>query len=440
MYKIGNFTNNVQPSPNKLKHSNIIVLDGGTGFELEKQFKIAGVEVPKTFFGAWSAGLMLAGFDGNLDSSDSVTIHNVQGNKVPSGQELLTNVHLSYLRSGSTVITTNTYSVTPETAEKILHVKLETLIDIAVAAAFEARKRFLLEEKNRSSLFHQSKNGILIAASIPPLRASYLPEAVPDNETLEREYTQIVKCLLKSKNGLVDILQIETLTCVREAKICLDVCFREVRNYIENIGDADAETKENGKDNIPIWLGVTVYENGYLPSGETIEDLLEAIFLNKKETPATLNLNCSHPDDIETSLKRIRMFEENYKTYHKNMPNDKLINLGVYPNRMIQKVGRLKTEFIRKNDENGNPTTIEYNGNPEVYKQMKLWDIKECTKNHTSLENDDKICKDMDFKQRNPIKQMVSWIDKYKLKMIGGCCHFGPEHIRALVKEISDRQ
>ena len=40
MYKIGNCTDHVQPSPNKFKHSNIIVLDGGTGFELERQFKI----------------------------------------------------------------------------------------------------------------------------------------------------------------------------------------------------------------------------------------------------------------------------------------------------------------------------------------------------------------------------------------------------------------
>lgn len=71
----------------------LTILDGGTGSELMDRLKAMKVEIE--FDGSWSAGMML---------------------QCP---EILKDVHLDYLRAGSRVITTNTYSVTPLVAEAL---------------------------------------------------------------------------------------------------------------------------------------------------------------------------------------------------------------------------------------------------------------------------------------------------------------------------------
>lgn len=98
-----------------------------------------------------------------------------------------------------------------------------------------------------------------IAASIPPLRSSFQPNSVVADDILAYEYGQLVASIQDNHSADVDIFQIETLSCIREVLACLAVV---------------VPARRRGQQ---VWLGVGVYENACLPSGEHVVELLEAL-------------------------------------------------------------------------------------------------------------------------------------------------------------------
>lgn len=150
----------------------IIVLDGGTGRELEKQG--ASIDPP-----LWSA------------------------NAFYSNPDVIKEVHKSFINAGASVITTNTYALTRyhlSNADK--QGDQVALLDMAYSQARQARA--------------ETHDGIRIAASIPPLSESYRADLVPDNAALETEYELLLD---RAIHNQADILLGETLSHAREARM-----------------------------------------------------------------------------------------------------------------------------------------------------------------------------------------------------------------------------
>jgi S-methylmethionine-dependent homocysteine/selenocysteine methylase len=150
----------------------IIILDGGTGRELEKQG--ASIDPP-----LWSANAFF------------------------SNPDFVKNVHKSFIDAGASVITTNTYALTRYHLSNAG--KLEDqikLLDMAYIQARQARA--------------ETNDGIQIAASIPPLSESYRADLVPDDTALEDEYELLID---RAMYNQADILLGETLSQAREARM-----------------------------------------------------------------------------------------------------------------------------------------------------------------------------------------------------------------------------
>jgi S-methylmethionine-dependent homocysteine/selenocysteine methylase len=150
----------------------IIILDGGTGRELEKQG--ASIDPP-----LWSANAFF------------------------SDPDIIKKVHKSFIDAGASVITTNTYALTRyhlSNADKLDdQIKL---LDMAYNQARQARA--------------ETHDGIQIAASIPPLSESYRADLVPDDIAMKDEYELLID---RAIHNNTDILLGETLSQAREARM-----------------------------------------------------------------------------------------------------------------------------------------------------------------------------------------------------------------------------
>lgn len=154
----------------------VIILDGGTGRELEAQG--ASIDPP-----LWSA------------------------NALYTDPDIVKAVHKSFIAAGAEVITANTYAIT--------HYHLSNagkaddqlrLLGIAYTQARQAR-----EETN---------SDVRIAASFPPLSESYRADLVRGEQQLEQEYAMLIDQAIKHQ---VDILLGETLSQAKEARIIAQV-------------------------------------------------------------------------------------------------------------------------------------------------------------------------------------------------------------------------
>ena len=349
-----------QPAPSQY-NTHPVILDGSTGAELQTRLKRAGI--PIAFDGSWSAGMMATS---------------------EKAREILQQIHLDYLRAGATVITTNTYSVHPSTA-KTLDIPLEDLVRYAVEACFGAREQF------RQEAGEEAARNILIAGSVPPLRVSFRPDLVPSDEILRAEYAELVQALLRAK---VDVLQIETLSTLREAKICAEVCCREA-----------AAAGVAGHGPVEVWLGVAVEKGAKLVSGEPVERLVEGVWGRRSGevdhadnsadssvpvVPAVLLFNCSTMENIEEALEKVTTGGGRHL----------FPRLGAYPNRIMRNVGDLKTEA----------KTLEKNGDPQLWDNFPL-----CSASPSAF-----------------AERVWSWHARYGVSYLGACCLFGPEFIQAL--------
>jgi S-methylmethionine-dependent homocysteine/selenocysteine methylase len=150
----------------------IIILDGGTGRELEKQG--ASIDPP-----LWSANAFF------------------------SDPDIIKKIHKSFIDAGASVITTNTYALTRyhlSNADKLDdQIKL---LDMAYNQARQARA--------------ETHDGIQIAASIPHLSESYRADLVPDDIAMKDEYELLID---RAIHNSADILLGETLSQAREARM-----------------------------------------------------------------------------------------------------------------------------------------------------------------------------------------------------------------------------
>lgn len=155
-----------------LRSDKIIILDGGTGREIEAQG--ASIAPP-----LWSANVFY------------------------TNPDIVKKVHQSFIAAGANVITTNTYAIVQYHLKNANKSEDQLkLLDLAYQQAHVARD--------------ETKTSVQIAASLPPLSESYRADMVTDDEILEQEYTLLIDQAIKHQ---VDILLGETLSQAKEARI-----------------------------------------------------------------------------------------------------------------------------------------------------------------------------------------------------------------------------
>jgi len=174
--------------------------------------------------------------------------------------EIVEQLHLDFIRAGSTVITVNTYSATPERlAQHDQSDNFEPLQAVAGAVALSARDKSGIE-------------GVRIAGCLPPLVASYHPELAPPKEVSLDHYRRIVA----AQNPYADLFMCETMASTSEAVYAATAALESAK---------------------PVWVALTLDDENpaCLRSGEPWQDAVTAV---QKLGVDALLLNCSRPETI----------------------------------------------------------------------------------------------------------------------------------------------
>ena len=154
--------------------SEILLLDGATGSELERR----GVDIGLPL---WSA------------------------NAIINAPDVLREVHMAYLGAGAQAITTNTFRTHRRSLAKA------GIGDRAVAltkAAVDIAQRARDETNPRAFVF----------GSVAPLEDCYSPDLAPDEATCRHEHTKLMTTLIEAS---VDMVLIETMCSMREARAAI---------------------------------------------------------------------------------------------------------------------------------------------------------------------------------------------------------------------------
>ncbi|MCE7737520.1 MAG: homocysteine S-methyltransferase family protein [Candidatus Heimdallarchaeota archaeon] len=243
-----------------------ILLDGPMGTEIERR----GGQISDPL---WSA-------NGLLDNPD-----------------MIREIHVDYIKSGSTVITTNTFRTQERTFQKVgLSNYGKQMTQLAVELAQDARR--------------VSGQTVKIAGSISPLEDCYSPQLVPDISSLKSEHGDMTNWLFDAG---IDLFLIETMNSIIEAK----VAFEEASKY-----------------DLPIWLGMTVDDGGNLLSGESWQQLLQSFPI----MPEVVFVNCSSRIGTNHALQTIQQLK------NQQFPD---LEIGFYPNFLFELDQGRKIEDLR---------------------------------------------------------------------------------------------
>lgn len=174
--------------------------------------------------------------------------------------EIVEQLHLDFIKAGSTVITLNTYTATPERLAKHSQGdRFDALQAAAGAVALRARKSSGLEN-------------VRISGCLPPLVASYHPELAPSKALSLEHYRRIVA----AQSPYVDFFICETMASEAEAVY------------------ATTAALESGK---PVWVALTLDDDKAecLRGGEPWQKAADTV--QRLGVDAVL-LNCSRPETI----------------------------------------------------------------------------------------------------------------------------------------------
>ena len=257
---------------------------------------------------------------------------------------LVLKMHKEFINAGSELIVTANFSVRRRLLKKY---NLLEFIEPAIKSA----GKIALIAKN------QSNKKILIAGSLPNQGNTYSPLQFETDETIYRYFFEIAKNL----NDYVDLFYLDVLSSINEIQIAC-----------EAIKDFEK----------PILIGVHLNNKGYLPSGETIDDLI----------PITSNYNtcgiiaaCVSPEIVNLAMPKLlnQKLPFGFKVNaFKNIPENDPLDADLYDNGYpTERYGTRAKEF-----------------NPEVFKKF----VQDKLKDGATL--------------------------------LGGCCEIKPRHIKALTK------
>ena len=274
------------------------------------------------------------------------TLWSASANLEKKFHNLVVDLHLSYINSGADVIITNTFS-----ARRI------RLIQNKVNEHFKYinEQACLLAIKAKDL----SKKNILIAGSLPSQSDTYVEDQRNSNE-IEKDFLDQANII----NPYVDFFYLDVLSSGKELDIASNVA---------------AKLKK------PILAGVHLKKNCFLPSGETITEVVQKY---KNENWLGLIGACVSPEIVENSINELREI---------NLPFGFKANLWE-----IEEPGPQRTFNTAKYDEIGTNPNIAF-GKRDKYNPKLFYEFSE------------------------KIKEKGATI-------LGGCCETTPSHIEAIAK------
>ena len=268
----------------KKKFQPVTILDGGMGHLLRRM------------------GVKIQGKVGELERFLNVATSNV------TNPMLVERAHLEYLKAGAQVITTNSYACIPNVLTKtkidrsgekptftvgsedyavnktvITHEDIKKYIQAAGKCASNA-KRIWNTEKTTGAGENIFNEQCKVAASIPPLQASYRYDLVESQEVLRRDYAFITETI----EPYVDIFLCETMSSIEEGV---------------------AAGAAASRFNKPVWISFTLSEYksqlGLLRSGETMEDAVRECVEKVGSNLKAILCNCSSIESINVAIPNI---------------------------------------------------------------------------------------------------------------------------------------
>eukprot|EP01134_Creolimax_fragrantissima_P006169 CFRG6169T1 len=208
----------------------------------------------------------------------------------PKWHELLKDIHASWIKAGSRIITTNNFSITNEVG--FTNDEVSTLTATAARLAVEARD--------------STDPTVRVWGSLPPLNGCYRPDLVLPEEVCTLQYSVMLKSLVPYVDGII----CETLSSVTEMKSAVGAVLQ--------FEDANR---------LPISCSWTVDGKGRLRSGESANEALNSLIDYAGERFEALLFNCG---EVEGVLACIDSIDE--QTFSRM--NQLGIHLGAYPNRL----------------------------------------------------------------------------------------------------------
>ena len=226
---------------------NIIILQGGNGSEIKAR-KLPFNETE------WSSKILTE-------------------NKIDE----LSQIHLDYINSGAKIIMTSTYAIAvPHIGRNRVIKEGKELINRAIKATVLAKEK-------------SNQKDIKIAGSISPMFGSYRPDLFNEKEA-NKLYKITVAPLIENDN--IDILLMETISSIQEAKFLVKFINKEMK--LRNI-------------NKPYWISFTLDDNmPRLRSGEGIADIIKVLELVKSNPPQAILFNCSQPEMTTLAIKELK--------------------------------------------------------------------------------------------------------------------------------------
>ncbi|ADQ15132.1 homocysteine S-methyltransferase family protein [Halanaerobium hydrogeniformans] len=180
-------------------------------------------------------------------------------------KEVIIDIHKSYLKAGSEIITTNTFG-----ANKLKMSEIDYTVEEIISAAVENAKRAVIE----------SSKDALVALGLGPLGELLEPMG---SLTFDEAYSLYQQQILQGVKSGVDIIHIETIADLCEAKAAV------------------LAAKENS--NLPVFCTLTFEEDGRTFTGGNIHStisVLEGLGVD------ALGLNCSlGPEKLESLAEEV---------------------------------------------------------------------------------------------------------------------------------------
>jgi S-methylmethionine-dependent homocysteine/selenocysteine methylase len=233
----------------RLETGPVLILDGATGTELERQGIHAGLPL-------WSAHAL-------LDAPESLEA-----------------IHRAYVEAGAEAITANTFRTQARTlARGGMGKRAEELTQRAVDLARRAsgrRRSGELPSGRQPPRQEPAGRRAWVLGSAPPLEDCYRPERVPDPDVLQREHSEHAANLARAG---VDAILAETHNTVREAQAAV------------------AAARATG---LPVLVSFVCDAEARLLSGEPLAAALDAV---ASLGPNAVGVNCLPPSHVDACLQ-----------------------------------------------------------------------------------------------------------------------------------------
>lgn len=231
-----------------------LLLDGATGTELERRGVYTGLPL-------WSAHALM------------------------EAPERVEEIHCDYVAAGAEVLTANTFRT-----------QRRALAKGGAAGQAEALTARAVALARRAAASAEPARRVWVAGSVPPLEDCYLPNRVPADEDLLLEHGEHVRNLV---NAGVDLLLVETMNTIREARIATGAARRA---------------------HDVVLVSFVATREGRLLSGEPLAQAVRAV---TPLGPLAIAVNCLPPSAVPPCLEVLREGELPFGVYaNLGAPND----------------------------------------------------------------------------------------------------------------------